>query len=339
MDNKLYQECKIRKTECCKTLANLSGKVLTGDKNMPVDAAVLFNRLIIVLQRQPDIKPLFSYELTALPSAFFKDKMMRKADKSVLAKHLTSTTSSCELEPPVGHSYIVDGGWLLHKVKWQPGRTYGEIASMYSSFLRKRFGDQVTVVFDGYGSGGTIKDHEHQRRASSAGPDVIVESTKTAYSNPSAFLANENNKKAFISLLISELEACHCLVKQAKDDADVLIVKSALDIARLAKVSVVANDTDVLVLLVYHIERASHDILWHSEVCTRGGNTVAISSIKKIREAIGDATACKLLVLHAVSGCDSTSAVFRVGKSKAWKKFTESKSVEPLVDVMESPAA
>ena len=82
---------------------------------MPVDASVLFSRLIIVLQRQTDIQPLFSHELTALPSAFFKDKLMRKADKSVLAKHLTSTTSSCELEPPIGHSYVVDGGWLLHK--------------------------------------------------------------------------------------------------------------------------------------------------------------------------------------------------------------------------------
>jgi len=36
-----------------------------------------------------DIKPFFDYELTAIPSALFKDSFMRKPMKSQLAQFLT----------------------------------------------------------------------------------------------------------------------------------------------------------------------------------------------------------------------------------------------------------
>jgi hypothetical protein len=88
--------------------------------------------------------------------------MMRNADKSVLAKHLMASITTREEEAVSSHSYVVDGAWLLHKVKWQQGCTYSEISKQYVAFLCKRFGSKVTVVFDGYGLGPNVKDHEHE---------------------------------------------------------------------------------------------------------------------------------------------------------------------------------
>jgi len=44
----------------------------------------LFNRLIVLMERQIDMAMYFSYELTAVPASMFKDDMMRKPDKSAL---------------------------------------------------------------------------------------------------------------------------------------------------------------------------------------------------------------------------------------------------------------
>ena len=136
MDDKFYPDCRVKKVECAKTLASLSTKVEVADKKLPVDAAVLFSRLLIVLQRQPQIAPLFNHELTALPASFFKNGMMRKVDKSVLAKYLKSTAHSEEEETAaVSNCYVVDGGWLLHKVKWQPGSTIEKFLGSTSVFF------------------------------------------------------------------------------------------------------------------------------------------------------------------------------------------------------------
>ena len=81
----------------------------------------------------------------------------------------------------------------------------------------------ATVVFDGYGSGASVKDHEHLRRAACAAPDVVFESHKAAYCNQGAFLANEKNKKSFVSFLIEEFELSQICVYQATADADTLI--------------------------------------------------------------------------------------------------------------------
>ena len=57
---------------------------------------------------------------------------------------------------------MVDGGALLHKVRWGKGCSFGEITDMYTNYLRKNFRN-LTIVFDGYEQLST-KDHEHARR-------------------------------------------------------------------------------------------------------------------------------------------------------------------------------
>ncbi len=54
----------------------------------------LFSRLIAIVQREEDMTPYFRYELTPIPTSLFKDGVMRKTQKSQLAKLLTS-----DLEP------------------------------------------------------------------------------------------------------------------------------------------------------------------------------------------------------------------------------------------------
>jgi hypothetical protein len=94
-------------------------------------------------------------------------------------------------------------------------------------------------------------------------------------------LQMERIRSFFVSFLIEVLEIEHVQVVQAADDADTLIVLRALELAKVSIVSVVANDTDVLVLLVYHVSKALYDIYWHYEVSSRVTRKVEIVSVKK----------------------------------------------------------
>ena len=80
----------------------------------------------------------FKYELTAYPTSLFKEVLiMRKTSKSVLMKQLTSDVPvDTDVNTRIS-SFVVDEGWLLHKVKWQQGSTYGEIVQQYILLIRR----------------------------------------------------------------------------------------------------------------------------------------------------------------------------------------------------------
>ena len=60
-----------------------------------------------------------------------------------------------------------------------------------------------TVIFDGYGNGPSIKDHEHIRKTKTCSPDVDVKKYNPGYKNQTAFLMTANNKQAFVLLLFN----------------------------------------------------------------------------------------------------------------------------------------
>ena len=67
----------------------------------------------------------FEYEFTAFLTSVFKDNFKRKAAKAQLAKYLTKSVNVCDHKMHLKH--ILDGGALLHRVKWE-GRGGGKMA-------------------------------------------------------------------------------------------------------------------------------------------------------------------------------------------------------------------
>ena len=74
---------------------------------------VLFHRLNVIMQRSPDIKPYFSYELSPQPTSLFKDNFIGKTDKSLLAKEIRKGVPDASF-PATLSVPIIDGGYLLH---------------------------------------------------------------------------------------------------------------------------------------------------------------------------------------------------------------------------------
>jgi len=325
MDGQAYTEVVLRKCDQVKTLAQLRTVAIPTARSINIDQSVLFSRLLIILSRHQDMAPYFGYELTSVPAALFKESFMRKPNKAQLKNELLKgVTTSQAVQPDTVR--IIDGGFLLHKVKWQQDLTYVDTVQLYVSYLKKFYGDPsvVIVVFDGYGNGPNIKDHEHLRRSSKCAPDVVFDQNRAVFKDQTAFLANEVNKQHFVAFLISHLQSAGYSVQQAFDDADTLVVSSALDVAKTRPVTVVANDTDILVLLVYHFSPDLHDAYFQSEVSQRACQRVTVVSVRHVCENLGVAKAEVVLAVHAFSGCDSTSALFGLGKKTVWNKLLSS---------------
>jgi hypothetical protein len=61
-----------------------------------------------------------------------------------------------------------------------------------------------------------------------------------------------------------------------------------------------------------------------------------IVSIRKVQKDIGQVAVANLLAIHAISGCDTTSAIFGHGKVSMFRKLVTSVAAQTCLDIMSS---
>ena len=122
------------------------------------------------------------------------------------------------------------------------------------------------------------------------------------------FLSNENNKQRFIDYLNDLLTQNGIGTRKAVGDADRLIVKAALEKARLSHTVLLGEDTDLLILLLFHLTPQHWPVFFGSSKF--GPNQAKIWDIQKVQNELGSSLCQQLLFVHAISGCDTTSALY-----------------------------
>jgi hypothetical protein len=115
-----------------------------------------------------------------------------------------------------------------------------------------------------------------------------------------------------------------------------LIVKMTLDVAEsnVNNVIVVASDTDVLVLLVYHVGAHMSDIYMLSEANRRAAGRKQLIPVREVCHVTGPHAVKMLLVIHALSGCDTTPSLYGHGKVSVMKKFKKCPEALQLADIL-----
>ena len=86
LDGISITEATIKKKDQIKTLELLKMGVEINKEKIHVDPMLLFSRLLALIEREEEIREYFRFELTAFPISLFQNGMMRKANKSKLAK-------------------------------------------------------------------------------------------------------------------------------------------------------------------------------------------------------------------------------------------------------------
>lgn len=212
---------------------------------------------------------------------------------------------------------------------WPRPATYGEVCDGYVRYLRKNYGENVIVIFDGYDTPST-KDAVHMRRASgkSGTLEVAVDTTAHVVSAQHQFLANTANKSRFVKLLGSHLQQLNYTVLHAPSDADSLIVNTALKEANEGcNAVVVGEDTDLLVLIatLAHPRKEVHMLIPGSLQKER-----KVFSSRKVQDGLGDMKPHIMFIL-AMMGCDTTSAPYKKGHITGYSKLQDDTHLQSLV--------
>ena len=178
---------------------------------------------------------------------------------------------------------------------------------------------RAIIVFDGYIGGPNTKDTTHR----TSNKVNIAEGTKFV-GKKEDFLSNLENKQSLINLISQRMKDRGCHVIQSKGDADVEIVKAAVSISSNKSTSVIGEDTDLLVLLLHHAPTSNDNkVYFYSDKVS----PATVYDIKVMKKLLGyDVCSC-LLFLHAFMGCDTTSAIFGIGKKLALHKVLKGNSV------------
>ena len=243
---------------------------------------------------------------------------------------------------------IVDAMFLLHTIQDLP-ITYGEIASLLMVKLCG-YSCRVDIVFDTY-LDPSVKDVEHERRCGGAG-DADYTITGPSQKRPKdwkkalrsitfktalcKFLFNEWRQHANINVVsghdiyVALEKKCYCLrVHEGKlvcedvealssnhIEADTRIILHMFSMLNCHKhISVRTSDTDVFILLIYHV---SHHQDCNAQVWMDAGlssnNTRRHINISNIVEHLSQNVIDALPGLHAFTGSDYTAAFMNKGK-------------------------
>ena len=332
MEGKVFSEIHLQRKNNVRSLASVTKAVKVRGEDVFINPNQLFHRIVCIVRSEEELAGYLTYELAACPPALFDDCSLRKGNKSSIVTVLDDLAPS-DSQPPYAAVYTIDGGHLLHRVVWQHPATYGQICEQYKQYTTKRYGC-ARVVFDGY-DGPSTKDAEHSRRVTSP-REVLIEDHIQVSMSQQEFLGNTANKVRFIALLTSHLEAAGCEVHHASADADRLIVLTALDVADTCAASaLVGEDTDLLILLTV-LSDTERDITMLMP--GHKGHPDKVYSGAALRSALGGMVD-SMLFLHAATGCDTTSAVYRKGKRVPFRKLQAQPALCTAVQVFNDPQA
>lgn len=297
-----------------RTLESFRPGVKLEGKTVHIDPSILFTRLTTMIGSDEDAMKYFDYEMTPEPTAIFKDGMLRKPTKSTLRNSLLD-----RIHPASGvvfHTCVVDGGALLHKVHWPAKCTFLDIVHQYLSYLKHKYRNyqRVCVVFDGYTDSSSNKSQEHLRRVGVTAANIDIQESVNVSSSREVILRNPLNKEKMITLISKHLKNAGFTTFQSSSDADALITEKAIEYAADVPVVVCADDTDILVLLLYHWQKHLKSLYCRSE---RGAETKKAKQLVywNIGELVHTMPDRKyILFAHAWCGRDTTSALYQRGE-------------------------
>ena len=90
------------------------------------------------------------YELASYLLSFFYEerRRIRKGTNLFLYKAISSINEL--LQPDNNILHVLDDGSLIHRMVWHRNDSYEQICMNYAQYIRRHYGNNWTVVFDGY---------------------------------------------------------------------------------------------------------------------------------------------------------------------------------------------
>lgn len=172
-----FGSIKFKRKDAVLSLGAARSGIKVGNCPVSINPVLLFQRICIAKKSDEELKSYFKYELGPHPLSLFNEDGMRKGTKSSLYKAFSPVNEP--LQPDNNILYVLDGGSLLHRMVWHRNDSYEQICMNYIQYIRRHYGDNATVVFDGYptdaASRNTKSAERYRRSKAQVSTDVIFD--------------------------------------------------------------------------------------------------------------------------------------------------------------------
>ncbi len=150
------------------------------------------------------------------------------------------------------------------------------------------------------------------------------------------FVSNKENEQKFITLLSDYLKFHGCHTEHARTVADLLIVQTAIAADnRTTKLTVlVADDTDILILLCFH---TTTNIYLHPEPHCGTKKAPRCWSIAVLINKRGPQVCNNVLFAHVILGCDTIYHIYGQRKGDGLKLMHTNQVFQEQADVFRYP--
>ena len=133
-------------------------------------------------------------------------------------------------------------------------------------------------------------------------------------------------------MLGDELTETGIMVNHANGDADILIEQTALKAAKDYPMILIGEDTDLLVLALHYF--TNEKALYFTYEPKQSQQLAEVWNIGHAKQILGKI--CHgILVIHAFSGCDTTSRIHSVEKSAILEKYQKSNQFQKLATIFQ----
>ena len=119
---------------------------------------------------------------------------------------------------------------------------------------------------------------------------------------------------------INSLSLICLVVILSRPIADLLIINKAVESSRTVDTVLEGDDTDRLILLCYHAELNVLDLFFFQPE-SKANSKRRFWNKKSMKEKLGQEICRHFVFIHAISGCDTTSGLYRISRDLPLKKF------------------
>ena len=274
------------------------GYITVEVERSETDTKQLFQRFVVAGKETVDAHVLFEYKLSSYHTSLFDSSLlMDLPDKASLQATLIKKVPFYVISQYTDDVvYVLDGGALLQKLPWPSQQTYANLSNLYVQYVHRHYiYNHAVVVFDGYERGPSTIRETQAYSSISVQRSILNELT----TKKKSFLANSKEKQKFVYFIGSELDKTGIKVQHSASDVDCNVVSTACTMAKRRSVTIVGDDTDLLVLMLHHLSPSDHDIFLQT--------ASKIINIRILQDHVNPDVTASLFFLHALTGYDTAS--------------------------------
>ena len=319
----------------------------------------MFRRILCAAQvNNIDLNEILSYELTLVPmSLFHEDGSMRKTLKSDLTKKIEND-SNVQINIPIVQSLIIDGMVILQQLNENQFDTFNNLGKTFFKKVlclgRSCQATRITLVFDTYRTN-SIKAAERVRRGEINKTNFDIKGSRKVHKFRE-FLKSITNKQNLLKFLTKYMTENKDLLQNDEsliiaggfeetservamfsregttqplpelysnhEEADTRIILHLIFESKFSEQILVKSvDTDVLILLIHYFN--SIPDLKKNQIYVQLGHgpKSRCVNINIAVDNLGQKICSCLLAIHCLTGCDTTSAFYKIGKKKQHLTF------------------